>query len=557
MQTNTVNNGGPGAVSIRRRPMDLEDYLDIIRRYRHWLIGFTFAGLVVAVVVAYLWPDTYISRATIRVVPPQVPEKLVPSQTTMEMTARVHEIAQTVMSRSTLAEIVRTKKLYSNDVRESTITDVVEGQMMRDIKIGQVQVLEVVGRGDVTAFEISFAYSERKLAQEVAKELATRFVNLNEINTISRSEQTTAFLDEQLMRAKEDLERIESRLTEFRTRNAGTLPDQLNANVEQLRAAEAQLSSLNEAINRLGQEKMLLEGDLRSLRNQKEELGAVPDQLGTIAKNERLAQLERDIVRTETAINALVQQYTDSHPDVQAQRAQLQALRQKRDELIEQEKGQTPPPVASRVLSLQERQTAAQLELALSRIQSQIGARNVELEERQREQKRMSEIIHQIQARINAVPVSEQQYTELTRDYNLAQNNYQDLNQKKIQSQIATNLQFRRQSERLEILDDASLPLTPASPQRPVIILVGVTVGLMLGLSLISAREVKDMSLKSLKDVRAYSNLPLLGSVPLLESDYVRHKRRRLTWVAWSAATMVGIAMIAGSILYYYTQVKT
>jgi hypothetical protein len=65
------------------------------------------------------------------------------------------------------------------------------------------------------------------------------------------------------------------------------------------------------------------------------------------------------------------------------------------------------------------------------------------------------------------------------------------------------------------------------------------------------------MSLKSLKDVRAYSNLPLLGSVPLLESDYVRHKRRRLVWVAWSAATMVGIAMMSGSILYYYTQVKT
>ena len=39
--------------------------------------------------------------------------------------------------------------------------------------------------------------------------------------------------------------------------------------------------------------------------------------------------------------------------------------------------------------------------------------------------------------------------------------------------------------------------------------------GLVLGLFLAGAREAKDTSLKNLKDVRAYTQLTILGSVPL------------------------------------------
>ena len=68
-----------GYVSISRRPPDVEDYIDILRRHRAWLIGPTFVGLVIAVVVAFLWTDTYVSQAVMRITPPAVPENLVPS----------------------------------------------------------------------------------------------------------------------------------------------------------------------------------------------------------------------------------------------------------------------------------------------------------------------------------------------------------------------------------------------------------------------------------------------------------------------------------------------
>ena len=52
-----------------RRPMDFEDAVDILRRHKSWILGPALAALVLSVVVAFLWPDTYVSVATIRVVP--------------------------------------------------------------------------------------------------------------------------------------------------------------------------------------------------------------------------------------------------------------------------------------------------------------------------------------------------------------------------------------------------------------------------------------------------------------------------------------------------------
>ena len=101
-------------------------------------------------------------------------------------------------------------------------------------------------------------------------------------------------------------------------------------------------------------------------------------------------------------------------------------------------------------------------------------------------------------------------------------------------------------------LDPPSLPQTPTEPKRALIVSIGTGIGLILGLVLAGAREMKDTALKNLKDVRAYTQLPLLGSIPLLENDLVVRRRKRLTWLAWSTAGLVGAIIITSSVVYYY-----
>src|SRR5512140_3295681 len=121
--------------SVRRRPMDVEDYIDVIRRHKAWILGPVFGCLVLAIVVAFLWPDTYVSSAVIRVVPPQVPETYVPTNINVEMTQRINTMAQTILSRGNLTNIINTFNLYPRErQRGRPMEDIVE-DMKRDIRI--------------------------------------------------------------------------------------------------------------------------------------------------------------------------------------------------------------------------------------------------------------------------------------------------------------------------------------------------------------------------------------------------------------------------------------
>jgi polysaccharide chain length determinant protein (PEP-CTERM system associated) len=539
-------------LSIPRRPLDVEDYVDILRRHKSWMAGPAFAALVISVVVAYVWPDTFLSEAMVQVIAPQVPERYVPSNVNSEMSQRINQMAQTVQSRASLINIIQSNNLYRTDLQHKPLEDVIE-EMRTAIKISQVENLQQSGRQQYSAFKISFEYSNRLLAQKVTQELVRGFIDENIRSLSSQSTATTEFLKDQWETAKTTLDDLENRLTQFRLQNSGKLPEQLQGNLTTLRTLEQQLAGVNEAVSRIGQEKLLLESQLRIYKEQLQSLMQGADQpLSVAAKNERMAQIEREIVTQETSISALKERYKETHPDVQSAEAQLAMLRSRRDALLKDEQ-EKKPDSAPKTVNPSHVQGARELDGQISGIQSQIQAKDLELVERNRAQKQLVGLINQYNDRIQSSPLMEKAYTELTRDYALAKDRYDELNAKKSQSEIATSLENRGQGERLQLLDPASLPETPVKPKRLIIVGAGAAIGLLVGVFIGGAREMQDTSIKNLKDARAYTNLAVLGTVPLLENDLVVRRKRRLAWAAWLATVILGLLMMAGSMYYYYT----
>ncbi len=539
-------------LSVGRRPMDVEDYIDVVRRHKGWIIGPTFAALVLAVVVAFLWPDTYISEATIQVLPPQVPERYVPSNVNSEMTQRINVMANTIESRSNLTNLINTHNLYRSQLQRKPLEDVIE-EMKRNIRISAVTTLQTQGqtRTPISAFKVAFEYSNRQAAQKVTYNLTRGFIDENMRTLASQSAATTDFLKDQWEGAKKRLDDLENRMTEFRLKNAGRLPEQLQANLQTLRSFETQLAGVNDAISRIGQEKLLFENQIRIYRDQLAVVGRGGNTVTARAQDERLAQAERDVLSMESALSALKQRYKETHPDVKQAEAQLQMLRKRRDD-ITRELAQKKPEPTPAAPTQEDLRGSRELEAAISRMQAQIQVKDLELAERTKEQKSLNDAINAYNARIQSSPLMERDYAELSRDYDLAKARYEELNSKKSQSEIATALENRQYGERLEVLESASLPETPAKPNRLMIVGAGLGIGVMLGVFLTGAREMKDTSLKNLKDARAYTNLPVLGSVPLLENDLVVRRKRRLAWLAWSAVCIIGIIAMSGSIYYYY-----
>jgi polysaccharide biosynthesis transport protein len=194
----------------------------------------------------------------------------------------------------------------------------------------------------------------------------------------------------------------------------------------------------------------------------------------------------------------------------------------------------------------------ADMQAQVNGITTKLKSLDLDSAERVKTQGAIMDNLRQVADRIQSNPLMQGEYAQLTRDYNLAKERYDRLSSQKSSSEVANRLEDRSAGENLEVLDTASLPLKPSDPNRWLIVGVGTGIGLLLGLFLAGAQEVKDTTLKGLKDVRAYSNLQVLSSIPLLENALLVRRKRRLIWLAWSSAMIVGVVVMSSSVYYYY-----
>ncbi|MCL4783805.1 MAG: hypothetical protein KJZ70_12285 [Bryobacterales bacterium] len=543
--------GTPDSYNIARRPLDVADYLDIARRHLNWVLAPAFAALVVAVIVAYLWPDTYVSEASMRITPPQVPQSLIPSGSSSQMVGRINAIQQEVLSRDGLIEIIRSLNLYPDEVKKKPMEDVVE-TMRKAVRINQIRFAGGSPNEDSVAFQITYSYHDQYTAQKVVREIVEKFIRLTNQGQFDRSSSTTQFLDDQVNGAKADLDRIEGALTQFRLANQGRLPDQVASNLAQQRVYQSNLEAVADRLSRYGTEKMYLESQLALLKEQARRGGPTSEtSIKTRAKSERLMQAERELLQMEAGLSALLQRYTESHPDVVRLKSQIAVLKKTRDDLVKEEAAAETAKASEPAPARPVRMDAA-AERQIAEMEARIQAIGAATERDTNQQAKLQELVSNYSRRIESSPLMEQEYVRLTRDYDLAKARYDDLNRRRSMSEMQTSLENRKQSELLVMLDQPSLPQKPTEPNRLIIVGVGLAMGVFFGFCLAGARELKDASLKNLKDVRLYSNLPVLGSVPLLENDAIVRRKRRIVFLAWATAIFLGIGAMSASMYYYY-----
>lgn len=556
-------------VTVSRRPPDIEDYIDILRRYRSWIIGPMFAGLVISVVVAYLWPDTYMSTAVMRITPQMVSQRLVPSEINSQLGERLNQMQQEILSRGSLTGIILQLNLYEKERKQKPTEDIVQDMRNNKIKIVMMDT-QSNDRKYTSAFSISFQYAgDRYKAQAVVQQLVSKFMDQNQTVLKNQAMQTTNFIDDELKLAKNRMDELSARVTKFKLENAGRLPEQANANITALNSMQMQYAQASESLNRAQANKMQLQTQLDGLQSEvvfyssrAEDIQLMPGQTPTSVKNERLVRLDSDLITRKSELARLKKQYKDSYPMIGALQAEIDTLQAQKEEAIKEE-------AALQLAAAQEaakngaapvKITNPQVQLRLQDLKNQIAATktnitstDVEIDRQQRHLAELNKKIADYQSRIDASPLNEQQYAQLMGDYNLAKQDYDDKVKKREQSATAQNLEDHKAGENLEVLDPANLPEQSFEPNRPAWIGIGTAMGLMLGIVLAAAKEVKNTSLKNLKDVRAYTNLPVLSSIPLLENALLVRRKRRLFWLAWSTAFIIGSIAITGSLYYHFT----
>jgi polysaccharide biosynthesis transport protein len=561
----------PNDITVSRRPPDIEDYIDMLRRYRSWILGPAFVGLVVSVVVAFLWHDTYVSTAVMRILPPQVPERLVPSvaSSSAQMQERLQQMETDILSRGSLEEIIQKPALdlYRPERARMPLDDVVEMMKNKDIQISPMADptgSALAGTRYASAFQIRFSYTDRYKAQAVVRELVTKFTEQNVTVQRNQASLTTSFLNDELKAAKEKMDDLEQSVTKFKVENQGHLPEQAQANAQALQMEQMSLMNLESNISRLGEERMMLETQIQNNKqdqlywNQRSTEAVAGSGPQATARNEQLTGLVNRISQEKQELAALKNMYGDAYPEIGNHQAAIDAMEKEAERLEKDWSAQqaaaalnAAPTGPQTMANPQAERNLQELQNNAHTLNAELQAKTIELENYRKQEGDVEKRIAVLERQIQEAPLDEQQYAALLRDLNLAKSDYEDMVKRRNASEMQEQLEEHKAGETLDVLDNASLPEQPSEPHRLAWAGAGTLGGLALGVVLAGAREVKNTSLKNLKDVRVYTNLPVLSSIPLLENGLLVRRKRRLVWLTWSSAIIIGCILMSGSMYYY------
>jgi succinoglycan biosynthesis transport protein ExoP len=460
-------------------------------------------------------PDLYQSTALVLVERQQVPEAFVRPTVTSQLEIRLQTISQEILSRSRLESLITRFGLYPN-LRTRTSSEEAVDQMRRDIQI-DLRGNDPKKGGSTTAFALSYRGADPQTVAQVTNTLASFYIEENLKARERQATGTAEFLRAQLAEAQKRLDEQEAKVSAFRRRNMGSLPQQMTANLAALDSLNARLRSNVDNQVRLAERRDQLASQLAQARI--DAGGPEPDDV-------RLARLRQALV-------ALRMKYTDLWPEIVQIKDEIARLEKQMADPKSKPKTAEVPPTPE-VMRLQGMLKSAETELALTKTDEQ----------------RLRKSMDSYQARIDETPKNEQEFQELTRNYETTKDLYQNLTKRFEEAQLAESMEQRQKGEQFKILDSAVPAASPTAPRRDRLLIVSIVLSLALGAGAIILAEVLDTSFHSASDLRAHVGIPLLVSIPRILTDHdVRRQRWRFRFVA--TGVVLSVLVVAGSAYFF------
>jgi polysaccharide chain length determinant protein (PEP-CTERM system associated) len=545
-------------------------YLRLIL-YRKWIvIGVTLIVSAVTFVLSYRMPNIYTSDTLILVDPQKVPETYVKSTVTGDIRNRLGTLSQQILSSTRLQKIIETLNLYP-EVRKIAAREDIIGRMRSDIS---VQVVSDFGASqDLQAFRISYSGREPRLVAQVTNELASLFIEENLKAREQQATGTTEFLQNQLQETRKALEMQEAKLGAYKRQHIGEMPEQQSANLQVLGQLQSQLQLEGDALSRAEQQKSYIQSMLAIPPTGVVELDDADYPKKPVSssadKNTNVPAMtapKSTLANDKAKLAALLSHYTDKHPEVRRLKKQIEADEAKeakeakdaKEANIGETKGAaakanpTPSDTSSPAPAANSPKPAVLPAFPVTNpvLQSQLKAIDAEIAKHKEERQRLAALLAKYQAKLEAIPVREQEIAELVRDYEISKAHYSQLLNNQLSAETATQLEIRQKGEKFTILDPGQVPEKPARPNRKVINAGGSLTGFGLGILCALLTEFLGMCITGPEQITAVTGFPVLEVIPVIRTQIDRLLwRRRLIWGTGSG---VAVALIGGAVLLYY-----
>ncbi len=391
---------------------------------------------------------------------------------------------------TTQMEVIASRPLLQKTIDRLKLTDA--GKPMDPAAIQAGLSAKIVGGSDIV--QIDYKNRNPEQAAQIVNALMAVYLE-NDINT-SRAEAEVArkFMDKQLPQTQVAVNNAEIALRKFKQKHnivdlaeesrsavktIGELETNINNTQAQLAEANAQRAELRAKVNLNSQEAISIsavsqstavQGVLTQLQDVDKQLAVESSRFSN--DNPIIISLKEKQSKLKTLLAQQVQTTIGTQSPVPQGILQVSVLKQGLiSELLKAEVQQIG--LVKKISSLQSSRTA-------------------------------------YQKRVGEIPQLVQSQRQLERQQEVSQSTYQNLLKKVQELQLATN----KNISNARIIASAIVPEKPDAGMKPVVAGLGLLLGGLLGTSEIAYLELRDRSLKTIKEIESAFGYTLLGMIP-------------------------------------------
>lgn len=481
---------------------------------------FRWPGLVVAWVTAVIgsvvvWkiPDQFEASARIYVDTDSILKPLMSGLAVQpNVEQQISMLSRTLISRPNIEKLIRMADL---DLKNQSKND--QESLVEKLSKG----IEIRTAGGVNLYTMAYRDTEQDRAKRVIQSMVSIFVESGLGASRKDTDSAKTFLNEQIKGYEAKLEEAEARMKEFRLRNLSMQSadgkdamQRLTELSAQLDAARLQLKEAENARDAAKQQLALERGQGGNVATQ--------SLLQESAISVSTPELDARIDGQRKNLDALMQRYTEQHPDVIATRRLIKDLEdQKKKEVAELRKvamanaaanGPGPSGVSASLAAQELSRALASSEVQVASLRARVGE--------------FTSRLAQAREAMKSAPQVEAEAAQLNRDYAIIKKGYEDLVARRQSAVMSGDLDVASGVADFRLIDPPRVAPKPVSPNRLILLPAVLFVAVGLGLFFAFAASQMRPTFSSGEDLRKVTGLPLLGVVSALITDDDRHRDR-------------------------------
>lgn len=413
------------------------------------------------------------------------------------------------IERTLLNQLVRGNVAPSNDDTLSVVTTAITSRnflkkVVDSLKMDSLQKEQddkVIGRikegitvkvKDRNQFTVSFVDKNPVLARDTVNTLIRLYKQEVVSAKQDESSEATQFLFDRITAVTAQLAKTESAINAYKRQNGGIISIDEAKLFDEINSAQQKLYDLQ-------LKRRQLEGMRQVTRNSNDAIQA-------------------KLVSLQSKLDDLRALYTETYPEVVSVKNEIAAAK---EQLLSHQGGELLP------MDPQE----------LGKINSEIQAIAATEQE-------VSRFISTNRAVLQRIPSAKAGLEQLEMERKNQKTIYEQLFARHGQSELSKQMEVQDKSTSLRVIDPAVLPQKPVSPNRLLLMLVGIVGSIAAGLGLPVMLDKLDSSVKEVESLKGLG-LPVLAIIPKLEEPAKVLRQRRRAWSVTVAAAVYFLLLLS------------